>query len=299
MSNAGALRRGKTGDGQGATSTASGMGTTVESSSLRSTTVLATSAVGGAVGCAALAVATLALCGASGAGGAVLSVSVLGASGVALVSPTAAAVGSDTVAAPSRMGGASVEVDATDDVAHVPDVVGVVAVPPSVVLPDGATASVAPGVHEMSAAADDVTVAGSGLTAVVVAAVTASVLTAVVVAAVAASVLTALVVAAVEDDDGSVDEVELAVSDLVAVTSEGVSDAPAVVSAICVLTVAVVVSIAAETAAVSAKGTAVSTACSGGAGTSSALAGATQVDVEATPTTKTAVQRISRSGPRH
>jgi hypothetical protein len=119
--------------------------------------------------------------------------------------------------------------------------------------------------------------------------------------AVAVSVLTAVVVS-VEGDDGSVDEIEPAVSGSVAVTSEGVSDAPAVVSDICVLPVtsAVVVGVfmSAGAGVVSAEGTAVSTVWSGGAGTSSALAGATQVDAKATPTIKTAVPRITRSSRR-
>jgi hypothetical protein len=262
------------------------MGTTVESSSVGSMmTELATSAVGGAVGCAALVVATLALSGAGGAAvvvgggggaGGVMSGSVLGAGGVAVVSSVAAAVGSDPAAAPSLLGGASVAVDVSDDVAHVPDVVGAVAVPPSVVLPDGATASVAPAMHEVSVAAGDVSVA--------------------------VSVLTAVVVVSVEDDDGSVDEIEPAVSGSVALTSEGVSDAPAVVSDTCVLpaTSAVVVGLfmSAGAGVVSTEGPAVSTVWSGGAGTSPALAGATQVDAETTPTIKTAVPRITRSSRR-
>jgi hypothetical protein len=310
------------------------MGTTVESSSVGSMmTELATSAVGGAVGCAALVVATLALCGAGGAAvvvggsggaGGVLPVSVLGAGGVAVVSPVTAAVGSDPAAAPSLLRGASVAVDVSDDVAHAPDVVGAVAVPPSVVLADGATASVAPAMHELSVAAGDVAVDMSddvahapdvvGAVAVPTTVVLPDGATASVTpivhevsvaagdVAVAVSVLTAVVVLSVEDDDGSVDEIEPAVSGSVAVTSEGVSDAPAVVSDICVLPVtsAVVVGVfmSAGAGVVSAEGTAVSTAWSGGAGTSPALAGATQVDVEATPTIKTAVQRITRSSRR-
>jgi hypothetical protein len=203
----------------------------------------------------------------------VLSVSELGAVGVAVVSPVAGTVASDPAAAPSLPGGESVAVDVSDDVAHVPDVVVAVAVSaPSVVLPEGATASAAD-VQEVSVAAVDVSAA--------------------------ASVLSAVVVVSVEDDDVSVDEIELAVS--VAVASEGVSDALAVVSEVCALpvtsAVGVVVLASAETVAVSAEGTAVSV-WFGGAGTSSALAGAIQVDVEAIPTINTAVQRISRASRR-
>lgn len=224
------------------------MGTTVKSSSVGSmTTELTTSPVGDAVGCAALIVAALALCGAGeaavavGAGGGAGGVLTVSAGGVTVVSPVDGAAVSDPAATPSPLGGASVAVDVSGDVAHVPDVVVAVAVSaPSVVLPDGATASVAPGVHEVSVAAVEVSVA--------------------------ASVLSAVVVVSVEDDDVSVDEIELAVSGSVEV--------------------------------VSAEGTTVSTVCPGGAGTSSALAGAIKVDVEATPTIKTAVQRISRSSRR-
>ena len=118
------------------------------------------------------------------------------AGGVTVVSPVDGAAASDSAATPSLLGGASVAVDVSDDVAHVPDVVVAVAVSaPSVVLPDGATASAA-GMQEVSVAVVDVSAA--------------------------ASVLLAVVVVSVEDDDVSVDEIELAVSGSAAVTSEGV-----------------------------------------------------------------------------
>lgn len=281
LSNAGAFRRGKkTKDGQGVGSAGSAMGTVVESSSVGSmTTELTTSPVGGAVGCAALIVATLALCGtwgaavAAGAGGGAAGVLTVSAGGVAVVSPGDEAAASDPAATPSLLGGASVAVDVSGDVTHVPDVVvGVVVSTPSVVLPDEATVSVAPGVHEVSVAAVEVSVA--------------------------APVLSADVVVSVEDNEVSVDEIEPAVSGSVAVTSEGVSDAPAVVSAVCALPVTAAVVVVVLMSAEVAEGATVSSSCPDGGGTSSALAGAIQVDVEATPTLKTAVQRISRSSRR-
>jgi hypothetical protein len=256
-------------------------------------------------------------------------VSELGAGGVAVVSPVAGTVASDP-AAPSLLAGPSVAVDVPDDVAHVPDVVvGVAVSTPSVVLPDGATPSAA-GVQEMSVAAVDVSVTAAVLSAVVVvvsgdvahvpdvvgavavsapsvvlpdggmasAAAVQEVSVTAVDASATASVLSAVVVVSVEDDDESVDEIELALS---VVTPESVSEAPAVVSDVCALPVTsavVVVLASAEEAVVSAEGIAVSSVASGGTGTSSALADATQVDVEATPTIKTAVQRISRSSRR-
>ena len=279
-------------------SAGSAMGTVVESSSVGSmTTELTTSPVGGAVGCAALIVATLALCGtwgaaaAAGAGGGAAGVPTVSAGGVTVVSPGDEAAASDPAATPSLLGGASVAVDVSGDVTHVPVVVVVVAVStPSVVLPDEATVSVAPGVHEVSVAAVEVSVAAPVLSADVAAPVLS--------ADVAAPVLSAEVVVSVEDNDVSVDEVELAVSGSVAVTSEGVSDAPAVVSAVCALPVTAGVVVVVLTSTEVAEGATVSSSCPDGRGTSSALAGAIQVEVEATPTLKTAVQRISRSSRR-
>jgi hypothetical protein len=298
LPNAGAFRRGTTRDGQGVASAGSAMGTVVESSSVGSmTTELTTSPVGGAVGCAALIVATLALCGtwgaaaAAGAGGGAAGVPTVSAGGVTVVSPGDEAAASDPAATPSLLGGASVAVDVSGDVTHVPVVVVVVAVStPSVVLPDEATVSVAPGVHEVSVAAIEVSVAAPVLSADVAAPVLS--------ADVAAPVLSAEVVVSVEDNDVSVDEVELAVSGSVAVTSEGVSDAPAVVSAVCALPVTAGVVVVVLTSTEVAEGATVSSSCPDGRGTSSALAGAIQVEVEATPTLKTAVQRISRSSRR-
>jgi hypothetical protein len=288
------------------------------------------------MGCAALVVATLAPCGAGGAAvvvgggaGGLLSVPALGAVVVAVVSPVVETVASDSAAVPSPLGSASVAVDVSDDAAHVPDAVVVAVSAPSVVLPDGATASAA-GVQEVPVAAVEVSAAASVLSAgavesddvahvpdlVVAVAVSApsvvvsegaaasaagvqEVTVAAVDVAAATPLLSAVFVVSVEDDDVSVDEIEPGVS--VAVTSEDVSDAPAVVSEVGALPVAsavVVVLASAETAAVSAEGTAVSTVWSGVAGTSSALAGATKVDVEPIPTIDTAVQRISRSSQR-
>jgi hypothetical protein len=307
LPNAGAFRRGTTRDGQGVASAGSAMGTVVESSSVGSmTTELTTSPVGGAVGCAALIVATLALCGtwgaaaAAGAGGGAAGVPTVSAGGVTVVSPGDEAAASDPAATPSLLGGASVAVDVSGDVTHVPVVVVVVAVStPSVVLPDEATVSVAPGVHEVSVAAIEVSVAAPVLSADVAAPVlSADVAAPVLSADVAAPVLSAEVVVSVEDNDVSVDEVELAVSGSVAVTSEGVSDAPAVVSAVCALPVTAGVVVVVLTSTEVAEGATVSSSCPDGRGTSSALAGAIQVEVEATPTLKTAVQRISRSSRR-
>jgi len=280
LSNAGVFRRGTTRDGQGVSSAGSAMGTPVESSSVGSMTpALATSSVGGAVGCAALIGATLALCDtwgaavAAGAGGGAAGVLTVSVGRVTVVSPGDEAAGSDPAATPSLLGGASVAVDVSANVAHVPDVVVVVAVSaPSVVLPDEATVSVAPGVHEVSVTPVEVSVA--------------------------ASVLSAEIVGSVEDNDVSVDEIELAVSGSVAVTSEGGSDAPAVVSADCALPVTAAVVVVVSMSSEVAEGATVSTSCPDGGGTSSALAGAIQVDVDATPTLKTAVQRISRSSRR-
>jgi hypothetical protein len=102
----------------------------------------------------------------------------------------------------------------------------------------------------------------------------------------------------VGEADASVDELELAVSDAAAVTPEGVTDTPTVVSAVCVSPVAsavvIVVSLAAEADVVSVACAVVSTVWAGGVGTSSALAGAIQADAETTATIRTALQPIRR-----
>jgi len=178
---------------------------------------LGLSLVGGGAGGAALIVAALAFCGAGeaavaagGGGGArgPLTVSVPGAAGAGVVSPVEGAVSSGPMAALSLLEGPSIAVDGSDDVEHVPDVVAAASAPSLLFVapPNGASASVAPPVHELSVVADEESAAASVVSAVVT---------------------------SVEGDDVSVDEIEVALSGSALVASEGVSDAPAVASGVC------------------------------------------------------------------
>jgi hypothetical protein len=293
LTNIGTLRRDNTSDGQSASSTDSAIGTTGESSSVDATTGPALSPVEDAVGPAVSVAAPLALCGADQAAvegaGCGLPVSVIAAGDVAVAveSPLAPAFATTPGAAAvlSLLGSASVAVVVEADVAQGSDVVvvgadaAVVVSAPSVVLPDGATASGAADVHDVSVAAVVVPVATPVLSVVVVVSVGEG-------------------DASVGEADVSVDELELAVSDAAAVTSEGVTDTPTVVSAVCAAPVAsavvIVVSLAAEAAVVSVACAVVSTVWAGGVGTSSALAGAIQAGAETTATIRTAVQPIRR-----
>jgi hypothetical protein len=278
------------------------MGTTGESSSVDATTGPAVSPVEDAVGSAVSVAAPLALCGADQAAvegaGCGLPVSVIAAGDVAVAveSPLAPAFATTLGAAavPSLLGSASVAVVVEADVAQGSDVVvagadavvAVVVSAPSVVLPDGATVSMAADVHDVSVAAVVVPVATPVVSAVVVVLVGED------------DVSVGEDDASVGEADVSVDELELAVSDAAAVTSEGVTDTPTVVSAVCASPVAsavvIVVSLAAEAAVVSVACAVVSTVWTGGVGTSSALAGAIQADAETTATIRTAVQPIRR-----
>jgi hypothetical protein len=289
LTNTGTLRRDHTSDGQSAGSTDSAIGTTGESSSVDATTGPALSPVEDAVGPAVSVAAPLALCGADQAAvegaGCGLPVSVIAAADVAVAveSPLAPAFATTPGAAAvlSLLGSASVAVVVEADVAQGSDVVVVVSAP-SVVLPDGATASPAAAVHDVPVATpvvsavvgeDDVSVGED-------------------------DVSVGEGDASVGDADVSVDELEVAVSDAAAVTSEGVTDTPTVVSAACASPVAsavgIVVSLAAEAAVVSVACAVVSTVWAGGVGTSSALAGAIQAGAETTATIRTAVQPIRR-----
>jgi hypothetical protein len=320
LTNTGTLRRDNTSDGQGATSTGSAMGTTGESCSEDATTGPALSPVEDAVDLAvSVAAAPLALSGADqaaveGAGcGLPVSVIVAGDVAVAVESPLAPAFATTLgAAAVPSLGSASVAVVVEAEVAQGSDVVAagaaavaVVVSAPSVVLPDGATPSMAADVHEVSVAAVVVPVARPAVSVVVlVGEDDVSVGEADVsvgeadVSVGEADVSVGEADVSVGEADASVDELPLAVSDAAAVTSEGVADTPTVVSAVCASPVAsavvIVVSLAAEAAVVSVACAVVSTVWAGGVGTSSALAGAIQADAETTATIRTALQPIRR-----
>jgi hypothetical protein len=305
LTNTGTLRRDNTSDGQGATSTGSAMGTTGESCSEDATTGPALSPVEDAVDLAvSVAAAPLALSGADqaaveGAGcGLPVSVIVAGDVAVAVESPLAPAFATTLgAAAVPSLGSASVAVVVEAEVAQGSDVVAagaaavaVVVSAPSVVLPDGATPSMAADVHEVSVAAVVVPVARPAVSVVVLVGEDD--------VSVEADVSVGEADVSVGEADASVDELPLAVSDAAAVTSEGVADTPTVVSAVCASPVAsavvIIVSLAAEAAVVSVACAVVSTVWAGGVGTSSALAGAIQADAETTATIRTALQLIRR-----
>lgn len=263
------------------------------------------SPVGNAVGAAVSTAAPLVLCGADkaaveGAGASsVLSVSVVGAGDVAVGTAlaTAFATAPTPVAVPSLLGSAFEPVEGAGEVAQgsevvvadADDIVAVAVSEPSVVVPDGATASVAANAHGVSVAAVDVSVATAVLSA------------AVVVSVVADDVSVSEGDVSVGEDDVSVGENGVSVNELELVVPGsvvGTSDATTVVADVCASPVAsalvIIVSLPAEAAEASLDCTVVSTVWTGGVGTSSALAGAIQADVEATPTITTAVQPIRR-----
>jgi hypothetical protein len=307
LTNTGRFGRGNPGDSQGATSTDSAKGTSAESSSVDATTELSASPAEDAVGSAVSVAAPVTLGGADqaaveGAGaGCGLPVSVAGAGdvGAAVVSALATAVATAPApaAVPSLLGSASVPVDVAAVVAHGSDVVVadadvVVAVAvsaPFVVLPDGATASVAAEVHDVFVVAAELSVATVVLSTVVVVSVVEDDVSVVEddVPVVGDDVSVAGDDVSVAEDDVSVAEDDVSVAeDDVSVAEDDVSvaedEVPVVEEDVSVV------------AAVSVGCAVVSPVCAGGVGTTSALAGAIQADAETTATIRTAVQPIRR-----